>query len=180
MKRGLIVALSLGCALGVWKVVKERGQGTPSFATTEEFIGFACQNAVSDAATYDHIRLDSSVDSLKQVDQILGHVHDAYVKNPSSVSLRGVASEYGAYVGEVIRRSQPNVYWTRDSQVMGEKTYALHWKAGESYPFTWCAERVTNGEEDSIWIKYSVLNDPNSREHLSSVLVRSKKVTMPK
>ena len=179
MKRGLIIALIVGCALGVWKVVKERGQGTPSFASTEEFIGFASQSAVTDAETYEHVKLDYTVDSLRQVDKILGHVHEAYVKNPSSIHLSGVASEYGAYVGEVIRRSQANVYWTRDSKVMGEKSYALHWKAGESYPLTWCAERITNGDEDSIWIKYSVLNDPNWRQHLSGVVVRSKKVMPP-
>jgi hypothetical protein len=177
VKRGLIIALIVGCGLGVWKVVKERGQGTPSFRSVEEFIGFASQSAVTDAETYDHIKLDYSVGSLKQVDEILGRVHDTYVKNPSSIHMRGLASEYGAYVGEVVRRNQPNVYWTRDSKVMGEKAYALHWKAGESYPFTWCAERITNGDGDSIWIKYTVLNDPNWKRHLSGVVVRSKKVT---
>jgi len=177
VKRGLIIALVVGCSLGVWKVVRERGQGAPSFTTVEEFIGFASQSAVTDAKTYDHINLDYSADSLKQVDEILGRVHDEYVKNPSSIHLRGLASEYGAYVGEVIRRSQPNVYWTRDSKVMGEKAYALHWKAGESYPFTWCAERITNGQEDSVWIKYTVLNDPSWKQHLSGIVVRSKRVT---
>ena len=177
MKRGLIIALIVGCGLGVWKVVKERGQGTPSFTSVEEFIGFASQSAVTDAETYDHIKLDYSVGSLKQVDEILGRVHDTYVKNPSSIHMRGLTSEYKTYVGKVVRRSQPNVYWTRDSKVMGEKAYALHWKAGESYPFTWCAERITNGDGDSIWIKYTVLNDPNWKRHLSGVVVRSKKVT---
>ncbi|HXJ88135.1 MAG TPA: hypothetical protein VMS18_15040 [Candidatus Binatia bacterium] len=123
MKRGLIIALLVGCVLGVWKVVKERGQGTPSFTNVEEFIGFASQSAVTDAENYDHIKLDYSVESLKQVDEILGRVHDTYVKSPSSVHMRGLAAEYGAYVGEVIRRSQPNVCWTRDSKVMGEKSY---------------------------------------------------------
>ena len=176
VKRGLVIALLVGCTLGVWKLVQQRGQGAPSFATTEEFIGFASQNALTDAATYEHIQLDYSVDSLQQVDKILGHVHESYAKNPSSIHLRGVAAEYGAYVGEVIRRNQPNVYWTRDSKVMGEKVYALHWKAGESYPFTWCSERITNGDEDSIWIKYSVLNDPSWKQHLSGIVARSKKI----
>ena len=96
------------------------------------------------------------------------------MKNPSSVHVRGVAAEYGAYIGEVIRRSQPNVYWTRDSKVMGEKSYALHWKAGESYPFTWCEERIANGEEDSIWIKYSALNDPSWNRRVSDAVAGSK------
>jgi len=49
VKCGLIIALIVGCALGVWKVLRERGQGTPSFTTLEEFIGFASQSAVTDA-----------------------------------------------------------------------------------------------------------------------------------
>jgi hypothetical protein len=86
VKRGLIIALIVGCSLGVWKVIRERGQGAPSFTTVEEFIGFASQSAVTDARTYDHIDLDYSVDSLKQVDQILGRVHDTCIKNhPRSI-----------------------------------------------------------------------------------------------
>jgi hypothetical protein len=49
---------------------------------------------------------------------------------------------------------------------MGEKSYPLHWNADESYPFAWCSKRITNGEEDSIWIKYSLLKDGASRENI--------------
>jgi hypothetical protein len=180
VKRGLIVVMIVGCVVGAWKAVRQRGQGAPSFATAEEFIAFASQNAVTDAETYEHTKLDYSVDSLKQVDQILGHVHDAYVKNPSSVRLRGISTEYGAYIGEVIRRSRPNVYWTRDSEVMGKKSYALHWKTGESYPFTWCAERITDGDGDSIWVKYSVIDDPSWEQRSSAAAARSKKLAAKK
>jgi len=180
VKRGLVIVVIVGCALGVWKATRQKGQGTPSFVSTEEFIAFACQHALTDAETFEHIKLDYSVDSLKQVDQILGHVHDAYVKNPKAVSVRGASAEYGAYVGEVIRRSQPNVYWTRDSSFMGEKSYVLHWKTGESYPFTWCAERITNGDEDSIWFKYSVINDPGWEQRESNAAARSKELGISK
>ena len=189
MKRGFIIAiLILGSALGVWKAVQEKQQQTPSIHTTEEFIAFASKSAVAEAQTYDHVTLDYSIDSLKQVDQILGRVHGAYVKDPSSISVRGIAAEYGAYVGEVIRRSQRNAYWTRDSQLAGEKSYPLHWKTHESYPITWCAERITDGDEHSIWIKYSALNDPDWQQHNSAewkqrhpeVVVRSTNVSLPK
>jgi hypothetical protein len=171
----LIAVVIVGCTLGIWKAAQERAaQRHPSLDTTESFIAFACQQALTDAETYDHIKLDYSVASLKQVDQILSLAHTAYVKNASSVNLRGMSAEYGAYVGEVIRRSEPNVYWTRDSQAMGEKSYPLHWKDGESYPFTWCAERITNGDQDSIWIKYSVMKDPSWKQRLSDTVARSK------
>ncbi|MGC2476960.1 MAG: hypothetical protein WA485_21675, partial [Candidatus Sulfotelmatobacter sp.] len=106
----------------------------------------------------------------------LGRVHENYVKNSSSISVRGLSAEYGAYVGEVIRRNEPNAYWTRDSKVAGEKSYPLHWNKGESYPFAWCARRITDGEGDSIWIKYSVLKDPNWKQHLSGAVNAGKEL----
>lgn len=101
-------------------------------------------------------------------------MHENYLKNPSSISVRGLSAEYGAYVGEVIRRNKGNAYWTRDSDVGGEKSYPLHWNAGESYPFAWCSRRIIDGEGDSIWFKYSVLKDPNWKQHLSGLVVKSK------
>ena len=70
-------------------------------------------------------------------------------------------------MGEAIRRNEPNAYWTRDSKVAGEKSYPLHWNAGESYPLAWCSRRITDGDGDSIWIKYSVLKDPDWKQRLS-------------
>jgi len=171
----LILALTVGGAIGVWKAVEERrAQTHPVLATTEAFIGYASGQAVADAAQYDHITLDYSIGSIKQVDAILGRVHENYLKNPSSISVRGLSAEYGAYVGEVIRRNEANAYWTRDSQVAGEKSYPLHWNAGESYPFAWCARRITDGDGDSIWVKYSVLKDPQLKQHVSGVAATSK------
>lgn len=170
----LIVAIVVGGSLGVWKSVEEwEAKSHPNLSTTEQFISYASDHAVADANTFSHIRLDYSVASLRQVDQILGNVHDEYVKNPSSVSIRGMSAEYGAYIGEVIRRNEPNAYWTRDSQVAGEKSYPLHWRAGESYPMAWCARRISNGDEESIWVKYSVLKDGSWKKNPSLVVRRT-------
>jgi len=174
-RKFLILVLVVGGSIGVWKAMQERYARThPNLATTEQFISYASDQAVADAAKYDHITLDYSIASLKQVDQILGQVHENYLKNPSSVHVRGLSAEFGAYVGEVIRRNEPNAYWTRDSQVAGEKSYPLHWNAGESYPLAWCSRRITDGDEDSIWLKYSILKDPRWKDHLSGIVVKSK------
>ena len=127
-----------------------------TWATTDEFIQWLASEAVKDAQTQSRVQLDYSVGSLKAVDKILGGVHDAYVKNPSSVSVTGLGSAYGAYVGEVIRKTEPNVRWERDDAI-GEKTYPLIWDGGHSYPLGWCQKRIINGDEDSVWVKYSVL-----------------------
>jgi hypothetical protein len=160
--------------LGVWKGLHDHAQTLPGIATTDDFIAYASGQAIADAAHYDHITLDYSVLSLKQVDEILSRMHESYLKNPSSISVRGLSAEYGAYVGEVIRRSEGNAYWTRDSKVAGQKSYPLHWNAGESYPLAWCSRRITDGDGDSIWVKYSVLKDPQWKQHLSGAVIVSK------
>jgi hypothetical protein len=171
----LISVLIIGGTLGVRLALQERyAQTHPSLASTEEFIGFASDHAVADAERYDHITLDYSVESIKEVDQILGRTHDSYLKNPSSISVPGLSAEYGAYVGEVIRRNNPSAYWTRDSKVAGEKSYPLHWNAGESYPLAWCSRRIIDGDEGSIWFKYSVFKDPQWKQHLSGAIIKSK------
>ena len=177
----LIAALTIGGCLGIRKAWQEiEADRHPSLATTEQFISYMSNHALADAENYDHVTLDFSIGSLRQVDQILGHAHEAYQKNPSSVSVRGLSVEYGAYVGEVIRRNEPNAYWTRDSQVMGEKSYPLHWNPGESYPFTWCSERITNGDEDSIWVKYSVLKNPDWKKQISTAVASKKRPNFPR
>ena len=171
----LIFVLIVGGSIGAWQVMQERySQTHPSLSSTEEFIGYACDHAVADAAKYNHVTLDYSVESLKQVDQILGQVHESYLKNPSAISVRGLSAEYGAYVVEVIRRNNASAYWTRNSKAAGEKSYPLHWNLGESYPLAWCSRRITEGDEDSIWLKYSVLKDPQWKQHLSDTVAKSK------
>ena len=159
-KKLLIAALLVGAFIAVWRVVEERQESKhPHFASTEQLISYACDHAVAEAEQYDGIKLDYSIDSIKKVDTILGRVHDLYVKNPSSVQVQGIALEYGAYVGEVIRRNEPGTYWTRDSQIAGEKSFPLHWKSTENYPLGWCSRRIVNGNDDLIWIKYTVIKE---------------------
>jgi hypothetical protein len=159
-KKLVMLALLVAVIIGVWRFAKERQAAkNPHFANTEQLISYACDQAIAEAQKYDGITLDYSIDSLKNVDTILGRVHDLYVKNPSSVHVQGISLEYGAYVGEVIRRNEPGAYWTKDSQIVGEKSYPLRWSNGESYPLAWCSKRIINGDEDLIWIKYKVIKE---------------------
>jgi|SRR5215468_111569 len=155
--RLLIAAVLVGTLLGAWRIVVDRRNPShPNLSSTEALVSYASDQAVREAQKFDAIRLDYSIDSLKQVDTILGRVHELYVKNPSSVHTRGIALEYGAYVGEVIRRHEAGAYWTQDSKA-GAKTYPLHWKNGETFPLAWCEKRIINGDEDSIWFKYTAI-----------------------
>ena len=124
----LLALLVLGVGLFFLKHRKE-AHGL-EFGSTDEFIQFMAAEAVQDAAEKDHINLDYSVDSIKQVEEILGRLHEQYVKVPSSISAKGLGSAYGAYIGEVIRRSEPGAKWERDDAVGGEKSYPIIWGTG--------------------------------------------------
>jgi hypothetical protein len=129
----------------------------PAFKTTEEFVEWLASEAVKDAEKENHLTLDYTPDSIQVVERILGELHEKYVKRRSSVAVRGLAAAYGAYIGEVIRRSEPDVHWERDDPNFGEKVFPLIWKAGRSFPMGWCQKRIENGKEDNVWVKYSVL-----------------------
>ncbi|MGB7844969.1 MAG: hypothetical protein WBL63_05085 [Candidatus Acidiferrum sp.] len=147
--------------------VRKKKVKSPEFGTTDEFVQWMATEAVKDATDNNHITLNYSPDSIQSVEKILGSLHDQYVKNPSSVSANGLGSAYGAYLGEVIRRTEPGAKWERDDPVGGEKSYPIIWGAGNSYPMAWCYHRIVNGPEDNVWVKYRVLKDKrgNSESH---------------
>jgi hypothetical protein len=166
VKSSTVVLLAL-LMLGVVFFFLTRRKEAPArkFSSTDEFIQFMAAGAVKDAAGQDRISLDYSVDSIKEVEQILGRLHEQYVKDPSSISAKGLGSAYGAYIGEVIRRSEPGARWESDDAVGGEKSYPIIWGPGHghSYPMAWCYHRIVNGPEDNVWIKYRVLKDRTAK-----------------
>jgi hypothetical protein len=133
------------------------------FKTAGEFTQFLATMAVSDAKENNHIFLDYTPESIQNVENILGGLHDQYVKNPSSVSANGLGSAYGAYIGEVIRRSEAGARWERDDPVAGEKSYPFHWGGRVSFPMTWCYDRIVNGPEDNVWVKYQALKEKRAK-----------------
>lgn len=130
------------------------------FANTDEFVQWLANEAVKDAWEQNHFKLDYSDESIKNVEQILGGLHDQYTKDPSKLSVKGLGSAYGAYIGEVIRKSEPGAHWQRNDE-MGEKSYPIIWgpTAGHSYPMAWCYHRILNGDEDNVWAKYRAIKD---------------------
>jgi hypothetical protein len=162
VKSSTVVFLAL-LALGVvlFLLTRRKEASGLKFGSTDEFIQFMAAEAVNDAAGKDRINLDYSVDSIKKVEEILGRLHEQYLKDPSSISPKGLGSAYGAYIGEVIRRSEPGAKWERDDAVGGEKSYPIVWGPGRghSYPMAWCYHRIVNGPEDNVWVKFRVLKD---------------------
>ena len=150
----IFVAVLICILLIVTYRLYQHRRPTPKEAkTTDEFIQSLSAEAVKDADANNQIKLDYNVDSIKKVDQILGKLHEKYEKSQSSISVTGLSAAYGAYIGEVIRKNEPGVYWERDS-VLGEKMYSLRWNKVEVYPMNWCEKRIVDGEDDDVWMKY--------------------------
>jgi hypothetical protein len=108
MKLSSAIALVvLLLAAGFYVHLRSRKVVKPQFKTTDELVQWLANEAVKDAREQNHVDLDYSIQSIQNVEAVLGRVHDQYAKNPSSISANGLASAYGAYIGEVIRRTEP-------------------------------------------------------------------------
>jgi hypothetical protein len=162
-----IVLVILLLATGFFLLKRKRTPMERQFKTTGEFVQWLANEAVKDAQEQNHVELNYSVASIEKVEKVLGSLHDQYVKNPSSIAVNGIASAYGAYIGEVIRRTEPGARWERDDPVGGEKSYPIIWGGGNSYPMAWCYRRIVNGPEDNVWVKYRVLKDRRSQPSAS-------------
>ncbi|HEY1483924.1 MAG TPA: hypothetical protein VGF19_14425 [Candidatus Acidoferrum sp.] len=167
LKISTVVALALMVLVLGFLLVAPRNQkktkSPPDFKTTTDFIQWMANEAVEDAEENNQVKLDYTPNSIQRVEEILGGLHDQYVKNPSSVRPDALGSAYGAYIGEVIRRTETQVRWERDDPSTGEKSYPLIWRTQQSYPMAWCYRRIVNGSEDDVWFKYRVLKAENDK-----------------
>jgi hypothetical protein len=156
----IVVVLIAICSLVFIRLAHHKT--AKSFKNTNEYVQWAASEAVSDAEKNNHVHLDYREASIKDVEDILSQLHDQYSKNSKSISPEGLANAYGAYIGETIRRNEPNVSWESGDAIAGDRSYPLIWAAGRSYPMAWCYHRILNGEEDNVWVKYSVLKNRTS------------------
>lgn len=122
------------------------------------------RGAVHYAAERDVI-LDYTPRSIEAVDELLGELHELHAEGRMSEGDFDLyAAQFGAYVGEVLRQEFDG-HWTKDHEVAGPNSFPLHYRGHASFPLTWCAKRIVNGDEDNIWFKYRVMT---SEEHLNA------------
>ena len=152
----LVVIAGLG-ALVVRRFARRTATLPQEFASTQEMMEWLAGEAVDIAAKNGVTGLDYSPDSIQKVEEVLGKLHEEYKRAHSDAGYNGLASAFGAYLGECIRRTDQGSKWERDHPAMGEKSYPLHWRGGGSFPMAWCYKRITNGPEDNVWHKYAVL-----------------------
>ncbi|MGA2855481.1 MAG: hypothetical protein ABSE40_01345 [Candidatus Sulfotelmatobacter sp.] len=155
-RRLLVIGLVAVVCITLVLTYRKR-QELPRTLKTDDLLQSLASEAVDGAQRHDHVNLDYTVESLKTVDEILEQAHEAYLRNPNSVSVSGLSSTYGAYVGEVIRRNERRTRWERDDSPRGQMSYPLVWGPARlhAYPLEWCRERILNGDKFSVWSEYS-------------------------
>ena len=123
----------------------------------QELINILSAEAVEIAQNSFQVPLDYSTNSIRLVEEVLARLHVEYQNSGSTEGITGLASAFGAYIGECIRRQYSGSTWSRDHPVGGEKSYPLSWGGGDSFPMAWCHRRIVNGPEDNVWHKFTVL-----------------------
>jgi hypothetical protein len=116
-----------------------------------------CGLAERIASEHFDTRLDYSVESVQQVDRILGAFHDEYRKTQSDDGLNGVALEFAAYIVSIIQRHFGPAQWERDCPSFGEDAFPLHWRGSSVYPYAWCQKRIFDGPADDVWFKFRAI-----------------------
>jgi hypothetical protein len=114
-------------------------------------------DAVDLAARNFSVALDWSEASVRQVEQMLGRLHDEMASaQPPEDTVWTFAKAFGSYVGEVLRRHHGGE-WGMVS--MGGQLFPGLQQTGGSLCWPWgkAHKRLVNGPEDNVWHYYSVL-----------------------
>lgn len=160
MLKAMLVLLAILAAVIVLVAVRWHRR-----TTAPRDVNLAMRSLADEAVAWaarDGVTLDFSADSVERVDALLASRHALRAAGEfPDAELHRAAARFGAYIGEVIRRTRGEGEWTVDDEVGGPGSFPLHWGGGTSFPVAWCGKRVLNGEEDNVWIKFrmNVLQD---------------------
>ena len=151
----LIVAVVIAVVL----VLAMRRVRKPVEMPFPEMLTMLQKEAVSIAKDSYGITLDYSPASVEKVEEILGKLYDEYQKKKTTEGQRGFALAFGVYIGAVMRKQAGEGRWERDHPQFGEGAMSFYWKDQTTFPVAWCLKRLSNGDEDNVWVKYRILVD---------------------
>lgn len=103
------------------------------------------------------VTLDYSERSVRDVERILGEIHQEYRRTKSEEGLQGLALEFGAYLVSVLEKHRGPVVWKRDHFEFGEDAFPLEWRGTTLFPVDWCLKRIVDGPVDDIEFKWKAL-----------------------
>ena len=128
----------------------------------DHYMASLAGNAVERAKSGYGITLDYSPDSVKEVEKLLAIKYNMQKTRPMAErDVEDAAHLWGAYIGEVMKRKRP-AHWMRDSAAAGADALPIVYndRRGESYPCAWVYRRLKNGEEDNVWVKFTLISQP--------------------
>ena len=125
----------------------------PQFKNTDEMMVYFAGKAAEWVKADRKIDLDYSFDSIQIIEEELARLSKDVDKTNPQKGTFGLATGYGAYVGEVLRRRDGGT-WAVDDPIVGDHAYPLTLKSNSTvYPVGWCWKRLTVGEEDNVYHK---------------------------
>ena len=116
-------------------------------------------DAIDFARDHFGVELDRSEGSVKRIEEMLHQMHSELVEaKPSQERIYSFAKMFGSYVGEVFRQHHGGQWGVATIDV--EPIPAIKAEAGAMFwPWGKVQGRLVNGEEDNVWLYYTVLRE---------------------
>jgi hypothetical protein len=172
MNKWWILGVMVAIAFLLWVMLRRSGSPKteevqpPNYSSMDEEMVALASEAVKLAKGTFYMELDYSPESVKEVEELLGMMHEEFLRRQRDKQdaagleedLRAKAVVWGAYIGEVIKRERPG-RWERDTQ-MGKDTFGLQLESEQTvFPVSWVYKRIHDGESDNVWLKFAVATD---------------------
>lgn len=126
---------------------------TPTFESTDEMMVYIAGETTKWVKEDQGVDLDYSLESVRFIEIQLAKLSGEVDKTNPPAGTFGMATGYGAYIGEVFRRREGGA-WARDHEIAGERSFPLTLSSNSViFPVGWCWRRIMNGEEDNVYLK---------------------------
>jgi len=161
---GWFIVVALVLLVGKFNSAPE-DEPLPQYASTDVMMANFANEAVKWVKQDRGVTLDYTPDSIKIIEEELARIHKTSLVKAGPPVIMGTAIGYGAYVGEVIRRRDGGT-WAEDHPQGGPKSYPLRLTKQEYtiFPVTWCYKRLTNGEEDNVYTKFTLIDTSRTNQ----------------
>jgi hypothetical protein len=153
--KNYVIPIILLLVVGIISFLVYRSKGNNGPTQFDRLMSNEAEKAVKEAQEKFGIKLDYSLESVENVETILGKYHDDPTLKEAVTNRTPL--QYGAYVGEVIRRHKNGKWLAPKGKIEGPMDVQIKYGSGTSFPVNWCGKRVINGEEDNIWHKFTLL-----------------------
>lgn len=126
------------------------------FENVTEFAEALAADAARIAGESFEVTLNYGTQSLQVIDEILLEFHK-HLNDFDEETVGALASSFGGYTGECIRRSHPEARWPEDFHEDGIGHITLDWNGWQAPVFGIVYGRLTEGAEHSVWQLYEDL-----------------------